>query len=91
MIIGLETFDTTLLLDNIERYSDSDVHAEDSSIFTRYLAKTLLWCTSEGKYVLVHRMTDRHIEKCLTYENYPNKKNWDVIFNVELYRRKKGI
>lgn len=60
----------------------------DDSIFKDYLLGKLSWKCKDGSRILVTRMTESHILNCIRIPLYPNKENWDIVFNYELRIRK---
>lgn len=60
---------------------------EDESIFKRYIEGILFWVTKDKSNVLIEEMTSSHIKNILRISIYPNKKNWDLVFNYELKKR----
>ena len=67
-------------------YPDEDYY--DESIFKQYLLNQLQWVCKDGRKKFISCMTTEHINNIMRIPSYPNKDNWDIIFEYELRRRK---
>jgi len=73
--------------DIIDRYGEPDFYETDESIFRDYLLGMLFWTTKDKSKLHISQMTNSHIKNCMQRPFYPNKCNWDIVFQYELKRR----